>query len=109
MKRKEGSAPARTPKATVVRFLSRADQLHARGIRNFGRWKMNTSAYTHPDPEERARLQHEQAQDAQDDRDWNRRHGPITGGARILPWRYEHAGERKESLDIHRRDHQVTQ
>lgn len=106
--RRESGSPQRTAKATVVRFLSRAGQLRTRGIRNFGRFMTKTGPYTHPDPQERARLEREQIQDDQDDGDWNRRHGPVPGGAKILRWPHKHYGEREDSLNVHNREHQVT-
>ena len=87
----------------IRRFQSRADQLRARGIRNFGRFMTKTGPYTHPDPQERARLEREQIQDQQDDRDWNRRHGPVPGGASILQWRHDSRATSEEQHTAHAR------
>jgi hypothetical protein len=36
-----------------------------------------------------AQWQKESAEDAVWDAEWNKRHGPVAGGARILRWRHE--------------------
>ena len=36
-----------------------------------------------------AQWQKESAEDAVWDAEWNKRHGPVPGGARILHWRHE--------------------
>ena len=42
------------------------------------------------DGPEHAQWQKESAEDAVWDAEWNKRHGPVPGGARILRWRREH-------------------
>ena len=41
------------------------------------------------DSAEHAQWQKESAEDAVWDAEWNKRHGLVPGGARILPWRHE--------------------
>jgi hypothetical protein len=69
----------------VLQFASRAEQLQLRGQRNYSRWKMLTKGFVIADGPERARWQKEDADESRRDADWNRRHGPIPGGASILP------------------------
>jgi hypothetical protein len=71
--------------ARVFKFVSHAETVYARGIRNWVRFKMKKGPFTHPDSQERAWLQEEQQQDQKNDRRWNLRHGPIGGGATVLP------------------------
>jgi hypothetical protein len=42
------------------------------------------------DSPERLRWQRESAEESERDAEWNRRHGPVPGGATILRWRDEH-------------------
>jgi hypothetical protein len=74
----------------VLQVISRADQLQLRGQRNYGRWKMLTKGFVVADGPERAQWQKTDADESRRDADWNRRHGPVPGGARVLPWRHEH-------------------
>ena len=89
MKRKEGSAPVPNPKATALTFVSRAEQLRLRGKRNYDRYMFLTKGFVDPDGPERRQWQKEAAQDSVRDAEWNRRHGPVPDGARILLWRVE--------------------
>jgi uncharacterized protein (TIGR02246 family) len=45
---------------------------------------MKAGAHSHPDPHERARLQHEQAGWDRKDEEWKRRHAPVPGGAVVV-------------------------
>jgi hypothetical protein len=47
----------------VLPFHTHAARLHAWSARNFGRFKMKTGPFSHPDPRERARLQREQLEE----------------------------------------------
>jgi hypothetical protein len=60
--------------AEILQFMSRAEQLRLRGLRNSGRFLTKRGPYTHPDPAERARLQREQLEEERAERDWARRH-----------------------------------
>jgi hypothetical protein len=71
----------------LLKFVSRADNLQLRGHRNYGRWKMLTKGLVAADSSERVRWQEESAEESERDVQWNRRHGPVPGGATILPWR----------------------
>jgi hypothetical protein len=69
----------------LLKFVSRADQLRLRGQRNYGRWKMLMYNFVAANGPERVQWQKEDADESRRDADWNRRHGPIPGGASILP------------------------
>jgi hypothetical protein len=79
-----------TADSQVLRFVSRAEQLGLRGQRNYSRWMLVTKGFVDPHGLERTQWQKEFVQDSQRDAEWNQRHGPIPGGARILQWRHEH-------------------
>ena len=57
----------RTRTATVLEFVSRADQLRLRGQRNYSRYKLLTKGFVEPDGPERAQWHQESAQDSQRD------------------------------------------
>jgi len=76
-------------KSQVIEFLSRADLLHLRGRRNYNRLHAGHQEFVAPDSPERLRWQREAADESERDVSWNRRHGPVPGGATILPWRDE--------------------
>jgi hypothetical protein len=82
----------------VLQFVSRADQLQLRGHRNYSRWKLLTKGFVAADSPERGQWQRESAEESQRDVAWNRRHGPIPGGASILPWPDEHESCRTSSI-----------
>jgi hypothetical protein len=71
----------------VLRFISRAEQLQLRGRRNYNRYMLVTKKFVAADSPERLQWQKESTDEAQRDVAWNRRHGPVPGGANILPWR----------------------
>ena len=87
-----GSAQARMREATVLRFVSRKEQLRLRGQRNYSRYMLVTKGFVAGDSLERAQWEKESAEESVRDDAWNRHHGPVTGGASILPWRDEHKG-----------------
>ena len=78
--------------AQALRFVSRAEQLRLRGQRNYSRYMRINKRFVDPDGPERAQWQRESAQESLRDDEWNRRHGPVPGGASILRW---HRGERE--------------
>ena len=78
------SGPPEYFSTRVLKFVSHADSLYARGIRNWMRFKMKKGSFTHPDGGERARLQEEQQHERENDHRWNLRHGPIADGATVL-------------------------
>jgi hypothetical protein len=55
----KGSAPSRTCEATVLRFVSRAQQLRLRGRRNYDRYMLFTKGFVKADGPERAQWQRE--------------------------------------------------
>jgi hypothetical protein len=71
----------------VLLFICRADQLRVRERRNYNRYMLVTKKFVAADSPERLQWQKESTDDAQRDVAWNRRHGPVPGGANILPWR----------------------
>ena len=73
----------------LLKFVSRADQLQLRGQRNYSRWKLLTKGFVAADSPERVQWQRESAEESKRDAAWTRRHGPVPGGASILPWRDE--------------------
>jgi hypothetical protein len=85
--RSSTSSAARPVDSDVLTFVSRAEQLHLRGRRNFDRYMRVIKKYVSFDGPVRAQWQKESAEDAVWDAEWNKRHGPVPGGARILPWR----------------------
>ena len=89
MKRKEGSTPVRRANATVLTFLSRAEQVRLRGQRNYSRYMFVVKGFVDPDGPERRQWQKEAAEDSVRDAEWNHRHGPVPEGARILQWHVE--------------------
>ena len=86
----------------VIEFLSRADLLHLRGRRNYNRYMLVVKKFVDADSPERLRWQSESAEESQRDVAWNRRHGPIPGGATILPWRDEHEDSAQTSTSAPR-------
>jgi hypothetical protein len=75
--------------SNVLLFVSRADQLRLRERRNYNRYMLVVKKFVAADSPERARWQRESAEESRRDVAWNRRHGPVPGGARIVPWRDE--------------------
>jgi hypothetical protein len=80
----------------VLRFVSRADQLRLRGQRNYDRYTRVIKNYVAIDSPKHVQWQRESAEESERDAAWNRSHGPIPGGASVLPWR--HAGELQARL-----------
>jgi hypothetical protein len=79
--------------AIVLRFISRAEQLRLRGQRNYSRYMFVVKGFVAEDSIERAQWQKESALESKWDAEWNRRHGPVPGGASILQWRHEREEE----------------
>jgi len=59
-----------------------------------------TKKFVAPDSPERLRWQKESAEESQRDAAWNRRHGPVPGGARILQLRNEHEDSVRTSASV---------
>ena len=93
--RSRTSSAARPVDSHVLKFVSRAEQLQLRGRRNFDRYMRVVKKYVAFDSAEHAQWQKESAEDAVWDAEWNKRHGPVPGGARILRWRHE--GEQRSA------------
>lgn len=70
--------------AQTLRFVPRADQLRLRGQRNYSRYMLIVKGFVAGDRLERAQRQKEYAEEARLDAEWNRRHGPGAGGAKVL-------------------------
>jgi len=92
------SASTTAPPVTshVLKFVSRADQLRLRGQRNYDRYMRVVKNYVAIDSPGHVQWQRESAEESERDAAWNSSHGPIPGGASILPWR--HAGEPQAGL-----------
>ena len=73
----------------VFTFVSRADLLSRRGVRNFGRFKMLTSGRVALGGPERCKWLAEDVEDHRKDALWAGRHGPVEGGALVVPFRRE--------------------
>src|SRR4029450_4612410 len=84
-----GSTSTPPVDSKVLRLVSRADQLRLLSQRNYGRWKLLTKGFVKADGPERAAWHEESAQECLRDSEWNQRHGPVPGGASVLPWRHE--------------------
>lgn len=91
MKGKQASASVLTPKATVLTFVSRAEQIRLRGQRNFSHWHRITKGLEPFGPAERKRLFQRQAEDEAKDRAWVQRHHPLSEGAVVLRFRAREA------------------
>ena len=75
----KGSAPARNRNATVLRLISREEQLRLRGRRNYDRYMQVAKRFVDGDSPERAQWQRESGEDSMRDTQWNRGHGPVPG------------------------------
>ena len=73
----------------VVTFVSRAEQLRLRGQRNYDRYMLFTKGFVERDSPERVQWQRESVEDSLRDAEWNRRHGPGAGGAKVLVFAVE--------------------
>ena len=73
----------------VLKFVSRADQFRLRGQRSYSRYMFIVKGFVDPDGPERAQWRKEDVQESVQDAEWNRRHGPVPGGAAILRWRQQ--------------------
>ena len=87
--KRAASTPPPPADSHVLKFVSRAEQLQLRGRRNFDRYMRVIKKYVAADSAERVQWQQESAEESERDAAWNRSHGPIPGGASILPWRDE--------------------
>ena len=67
----------------IVPFVSRFEQLQRRYARNFARFMAKRGPYSHPDANERERLEREQEEDKRQDRAWAGRYAPVPGGGPV--------------------------
>ena len=88
---------ARPVDSHVLKFVSRVEQLQPRGRRNFDRYMRVIKKHVSFDGPKHAQWQKESAEDAVWDAEWNKRHGPVDGGARILGWSRNQAPVREAS------------
>jgi hypothetical protein len=72
--------------ATVLKFISRGEQVRLRGLRNFAQWNRIRLGIDPFGPDERSRLFHRQAKDEAKDRTWAQRHHPLPEGSVVLPF-----------------------
>jgi hypothetical protein len=75
--------------ARILQFVSRVEELRLRGQRNYSRYMFVVKGFVDPNGPERAQWRKETAQESLWDAEWNERHGPAPGGARILQSRHE--------------------
>jgi hypothetical protein len=72
------------PRPNLLPFISREEHLAWRQQWKRGRWvKLSWT------PEERKAILQQDEEYRQADASWERNHGPVAGGARILHWRHE--------------------
>jgi len=71
--------------------------MRLRGQRNYDRYMLVVKKFVAADSPERLQWQRESAEDSQRHIVWNRRHGPVPGGARILPRRHEYEDSERTS------------
>ena len=72
--------------AKILKFISHAEQIRLRGLRNYGRWLRTTKGLERLGPEERKRQHEEQARFEEWSRAWVQRHHPLPGGASVIPF-----------------------
>lgn len=89
MKREEPATGKKSATATIVKFVSRVEQLRLRGMRNYNRYMLFNKGFVAADGPERRQWEKESAEESVRDAAWSRRHGPVPGGAAILRWRHE--------------------
>jgi hypothetical protein len=94
--KRPNSTTARPADSHVLKFVCRAEQLHLRGRRNFDRYMRVVKNYVALDSPQHVQWQRESAEESERDVVWNSSHGPIPGGASVLPWR--HAAEPQARL-----------
>jgi hypothetical protein len=70
--------------AKVLQFISRRTQLRLRELHRVARFVNKYGEYRRPGVMAAARLEQEQLEERQRDTEWNERHGPVPGGARVL-------------------------
>ena len=87
--------------AKILPFVSRSEQLRLRGMRNYSRYMLIVKGFVAGDSLERAQWQKEYAEEARRDAEWNRRHGPVPGGASVLLWRHDSQATREEHWNAH--------
>ena len=91
--------------AKILSFVSRSEQLRLRGQRNYSRYMLVTKRFVAGDSLERAQWQKESAEEARFDAEWNRRHGPVTGGASVLQLQHDAQatqGEPRRTVHVER-------
>jgi hypothetical protein len=65
--------------AQIFKFVSRAEQLHLRGMRNYCRW--NRIIRNRATEDERSQWNDDTYADRKADAEWAKDHGPVEGGA----------------------------
>jgi hypothetical protein len=103
---RSGKTTASPADSHVLIFVSRADQLHLRGHRNYSRNIVFTKGFVKADGREPAQWQKKSAEDAVWDAECDQRHGPVDGGASILRRSHRHAslGDASEGTVLHLED-----
>ncbi len=87
MSRHQAPKQLPTPSSSrVLKFVSRAEQLRLRGQRNYSRYLQLAKGFVAADGPERAQWRKESTEESRRDDAWKQWHGPVTGGARVLPF-----------------------
>jgi hypothetical protein len=71
-------------RTNIVGFVSRRTQLRLRSIRREAQFVNKYGQFVPPGPADCARLAQEQREQEREDWEWNRRHGPVPGGGRVV-------------------------
>lgn len=76
-------------KARVLRFIPRQIQLRLRKAQRLSRFITRDGNYVRPSAMQREELRREARTQEHQDAHWRRRHGPVSGGASVSPFRCE--------------------
>lgn len=76
--------------ASILRFIARRTQVRLRQVHQVAQFVNRYGQFVQPGPTDVARLATEQLEHEQRDHDWNRRHGPIPGGAQVVRFPQHH-------------------
>jgi hypothetical protein len=72
-------------RTNILRFVARRTQLRLRSVRRDAQFVNKYGQFVPPRPADCARLAQEQLEHERADWEWNRRHGPVPGGA-VIVW-----------------------
>jgi hypothetical protein len=72
--------------ATILKFISRGEQVRLRGMRNYAHWNRIRLGLKPFGSNEQCQLFLRQAEDEAKDRAWVQRHHSVAEGAAVLPF-----------------------